>query len=333
VKAIVQDEYGPPDVLHLENVPVPEVGDDDVLVRVRAASANAGDWHLMRADPFFIRLMFGGLRRPKIRVLGADIAGRVEAVGRNVVGFRPGDEVFGNLAESGFGGFAEYVAAPERALVPKPAGVSFEEAAAVPQAALAALQGLRDKGSIRAGSSVLVNGASGGVGSFAVQIAKSYGATVTGVCSTRSADMVRMLGADHVVDYTREDVTRNGERYDLILDAAARRPPTDYRRSLRDEGVYVMVGGETIRLFQTMLLAPFIAATGSARMAVLMSAPNRAELGVLVDLLEAGANAPVIDRTFALEDVPEAIRYLEEEHVRGKVVIALEDDSAARSVS
>ncbi len=323
MKAIVQHEYGPPDVLNLEDVQRPLPGDGEVLVRVHAASANAGDWHLMRADPFLVRLMFGGLFKPKHKILGSDIAGTVEAVGAGVAEFRVGDEVFGNLAECGFGGFAEYVSVPETALAPKPASTTFEEAAAVPQAALAALQGLRDKGRIQAGQEVLINGASGGVGTFAVQLAKSFGAEVTGVCSTRNLDLVRGIGADHVIDYTRQDFTRDGRRYDLILDAAAFRPVSDYRRALKPEGAYVMVGGATMRMFQTMLLAPWVSLTSDTRMDVLLSKPNPDDLGVLKDLVEAGEIEPVIDRRFELSDVPDAIRYLEGGHARGKVVITM----------
>ena len=223
MKAMVYHNYGSPDVLKFEEVRTPTPADDEVLIKVRAASANAGDWHLLRGEPFLVRLM-AGLRKPKDTVLGADVAGRVEAVGAKVAQFRPGDAVFGDLSESGFGAFAEYVSAPEDALVPKPAKLSFEEAAAVPSAATTALQALRDKGRIEPGQSVLVNGASGGVGSFAVQIAKSFGADVTGVCSTRNLEMVRSLGANHVIDYTQEDYTQNGSRYDLIVDAAAYPP-------------------------------------------------------------------------------------------------------------
>jgi NADPH:quinone reductase-like Zn-dependent oxidoreductase len=316
MKAIVHDRYGPPDVLRLEEVPTPVPGDGDVLVRVHAASVNAGDWHLMRADPFLVRLMFGGLLRPRHRILGADVAGRVEAVGRDVKGLREGDEVFGDLSACGFGAFAEYACVPEAALAPKPSNLTFEEAAAVPLAATAALQGLRDKGRIRAGQRVLVNGASGGVGTFAVEIAKAFGAPVTGVCGPGNLDMVRSIGADRVIDYTREDYTRGGERYDLILDAAAFRSVLDCRRALAPEGVYVMVGGSTARMFQTMFLSPLF-----PRMRFLASKASRADLLFLKGLAEAGRLKPVIDRRYALAHVSDAIRYVEQGHARGKVVI------------
>jgi NADPH:quinone reductase-like Zn-dependent oxidoreductase len=322
MKAIVYRRYGPPDVLQLEAVPKPVPGDKEVLVRVHAASANPADWHVMRADPAFIRLM-AGLRKPKFRILGADIAGRVEAIGKYVQQFQPGDEVFGDVSQSGFGAFAEYAAVPESAVVRKPAGMPFEEAAAVPLAALSALQGLRDKGRIQPGHRLLINGASGGVGTFAVQIAKAFGAAVTGVCSTRNVDLVRSLGADQVIDYTREDVTRRPERYDLILDAAAFRSVWDYRRVLNPQGIYVMVGGATARMFQLLLRKPWGAMTGSMKMELLLSRPNQKDLLVLRDLIEAGKLVPVIDRRYQLSEVPEAIRYLEQGHARGKVVITV----------
>lgn len=323
MKAIIRDRYGSSEVLRLEEIPRPTCGDGDMLVRVHAASVNAGDWHLMRGEPLLVRLAFGGLRRPKLKVLGADVAGRVEAVGGSVQRFQPGDEVFGDLSDFGFGAFAEYVCVPERALVPKPSNLSLEEAAAVPLAAGAALQGLRDKGRIGAGRKVVVNGASGGVGTFAVQIAKSFGAEVTGVCSGKNVDMVRSIGADHVIDYTREDFTRNGEAYDLILDAAAFRSVLDYRRALSREGIYVMIGGATARMFQTMVVGPWVSMTGARKMEFLLVKPNRDDLTLLRDLVEAGKVTPVIDRRYALSEVPEAIAYLEGGHARGKVVITV----------
>ncbi len=241
MKAVVYTKYGPPDVLQLKEVEKPTPNDDEVLIKVRAASVNPLDWHLMRAEPFLARLEVGFLK-PKNKILGADIAGRVEAVGRNVKQFQLGDEVFGEIFENGLGGFAEYVSVPESALALKPANISFEAAAAVPIAALTALQGLRDKGEIQSGQKVLINGASGGVGTFAVQIAKSFGAEVTGVCSTRNLEMVRSIGSDQVIDYTQEDFTKNGQRYDLILDVAAYHSIFDYKRALSPEGIYVMVG-------------------------------------------------------------------------------------------
>src|SRR3989440_3023595 len=287
MKAMVYHTYGSPDVLKLEEVQKPVPQDDEVLIKVHATSVNAGDWHLLRAKPFLMRLMGYGLLKPKNTILGSDIAGRVEAVGRNVKQFQSGDEVFGNTAKYGFGGFAEYVAVPENALVLKPTHISFEEAAAVPQAALTALQGLRDKGQIQKGQKVLINGAGGGVGTFAVQIAKSFGAEVTAVCSTRNLDMVRSIGADQVIDYTQEDFTQNGQRYDLILAANGYHPISDYKRALRPKGTYVMTGGSTAQVFQAMLLGPLISMTGSKKMGNLMAKLNQKDLAFMKELLEA----------------------------------------------
>ena len=320
MKAIVATKYGSPDVLNLEETEKPAPKDNEVLVKVRAASVNAGDWHLLRADPFLTRLAFG-LLRPKYKVLGADIAGRVEAVGGNVTQFQPGDEVFGDLSGDGFGGFAEYVCASEDALALKPADTSFEEAAAVPSAAATALQGLRDKGQIQRGQKVLINGASGGVGTFAVQIAKSFGAEVTGVCSTSKLDIVRSIGADHVIDYTQEDFTKNGQRYDLIFAANGHHPISAYKRALSPKGTYVMSGGSGAQMFQAMLLGPMMSMSGNKKMGNLLKKPSKKDLVVLKELLEAGKITPVIDRTYPLSEVPKAIRYLEEGHAEGKVVI------------
>jgi len=250
MKAIVYTEYGPPDVLHLEEVNKPALNEEQVLVRVHAASINAGDWHLLTADPFLMRLIGVGLFKPKNTILGADIAGCVEAVGRNVKQFQPGDAVFGDVFGLGSGSFAEYVSVPERALALKPSNVSFEEAAAVPLAAITALQGLRDQGHIQPGQRALINGASGGVGTFAVQIAKAFGAEVTAVCSTRNLEMARSIGADHVIDYTKEDFTQNGRQYDLILAANGYHPLSAYRRALTPQGIYVFVGGLPAQTFQ-----------------------------------------------------------------------------------
>jgi NADPH:quinone reductase-like Zn-dependent oxidoreductase len=323
MKAIVYTTYGPPDVLHLKEVAKPTPKDDEVLIKVHAASVNAGDLHLLRADPFLVRLD-SGLLKPKNEILGADIAGRVEAVGSNVKQFKPGDEVFGDISGCSRGGFAEYVCARENALVLKPANLSFEEAAAVPVAAVTALQGLRDKGQIQPKQRVLINGASGGVGTFAVQIAKSFGAEVTGVCSTGKLDMVRSLGADHVIDYTQEDSTQNGQHYDLILAANGNRSISEYKRALGSEGIYVMTGGSMTQYFQAMLLGPWISMTGSKKMGNLLARPNQKDLAFMKELLEAGKVVPVIDRCYPLSEVPEALRYLEEGHARGKVVITVE---------
>ncbi len=328
MKAIVYTEYGPPDVLNLEEVQKPTPKDDEVLVKVHAASANAADWHLMRADPFLVRVMGFGLLKPKNGLLGADIAGRVEAVGRNVSQFQPGDEVFGDLSGSGFGGFAEYVCATEEALASKSANVSLEEAAAVPLAAVTALQGLRYKGQIQPGQNVLINGASGGVGTFAVQIAKSFGAVVTGVCSTSKLDMVSSLGADHVIDYIKEDFTRNRRQYDLILAANGYHPISDYRRALSPEGTYVMTGGSGAQMLQAMTLGPIMSMTGSKKLGYLAMKQNKEDLVFVKELLEDGEITPVIDRTYPLNEIPEAIRYLEEGHARGKVVITVSREGA-----
>jgi NADPH:quinone reductase-like Zn-dependent oxidoreductase len=327
MKAIVCHKYGSPDVLRLEEVQKPTPSDDEVLVRVHAASVNHSDWGLVRGKPFLVRLMVGGLLKPKIKILGKDIAGRVEAVGQNVKQFQPGDEVFGDLSEFGFGAFAEYVSVPENAVALKPANMTFEEAAAVPEAAVVALQALRDKGQIQPGQKVLVNGASGGIGTFAVQIAKSFGAEVTGVCSTRNLDMVRSIGADQVIDYTREDFTRGGQRYDLILATAGYRSIFDYKRALRPKGIYVVTGGSLAQIFQPMLLGPFISMTGRKKMVSLAVRQNQKDLVFMKELLEAGKVVPVIDRRYPLSEVAEALRYYGQGHARGKVVITVEHNN------
>jgi len=327
MKAIVNTEYGSPDVLQLKEVAKPAPKDNEVLIKVHAASVNAADWHLLRADPFLVRLMVGGLLRPKITILGADVAGRVEAVGRNVIEFQPGDEVFGDISACGWGGFAEYVCALENALVLKPANMTFEQAAAVPLAGVTALQGLRDKGQIRPGQKVLINGASGGVGTFAVQIARSFGAEVTAVCSTRNVDAVRAMGADHVIDYTQEDFTKNGQHYDLILAANGYHPISDYKRALSPNGFYVMAGGSMPQMFQAMLLGPWISMTGGRKMGNFLARPNKKDLTFMKELLEAGKVKPVIDRCYPLSEVAGAMRYIEEGHARGKVVITVEHNN------
>lgn len=316
MKAMVYTRFGPPDVLRLQEAEKPAPKDHELLIKVRAASANPYEWRHLRADPFFIRFMGGGLLRPKHKILGADIAGRVEAVGREVRQFKPGDDVFG---DGSYGGYAEYVCVDEKRVVPKPASLSFEEAAAAPMAGLTALQGLRDKGRIRAGQKVLINGASGGVGTFAVQIARSFDAEVTGVCSTGKTDLVRSLGASHVVDYKREDITAAKELYDLILDAAAFRSVTKYRRILAAGGIYVLAGGSMARILQLMLLSM----TGAKNMTFLAARVNQDDLRSLSDLLSAGKVRSVIDRCYPLEETAEAIRYLESGHARGKIVITV----------
>ncbi len=327
MKAIIYTKYGPPDVLRLEEVEKPAPKDNEVLMKVHAASLNAADWHILRGKPFFLRLMGNGLLRPKNKILGADIAGRVEAVGRNVKEFQPGDEVFGDISECGWGGFAEYVCASENALVLKPASMTFEEAAAVPLAAVTALQGLREKGQIQPGQKVLINGASGGVGTFAVQIAKSFGAEVTGVCSTRKMDMVRSIGADQVIDYTQEDFIKTGQRYDLILAVAGYRSILEYKRALSPKGIYVVAGGSMAQFFQAILLGPWISMTGSKKMRGFVTKPNKNDLVFMKELVEAGKVVLVIDRRYPLSEVAEALRYLEEGHARGKVVITVEHNN------
>ncbi len=321
MKAIVYTKYGQPDVLKLEEVEKPAPKDNEVFVKVHAASVNDWDWGLLRGTPFVNRLPFG-LLKPKNKILGGDIAGRVEEVGSKVKQFQPGDEVFGDLCECGWGGFAEYVCARENALALKPASMTFEEAAAVPQAAILALQGLRDKGQIQPGQKVLINGAGGGAGTFAVQIAKSFGAEVTGVDSTRKLDMMRSIGADQVIDYTETDFTKNEQRYDLILDFAAHHSIFDYKRALNPKGIYVAVGGSTARIFQAVFLGAWISMTGSKKMGILIHKPNK-DLAFMIELFEAGKVVPVIDRRYPLSEVPEALRYFGEGHAKGKLVITL----------
>jgi len=324
MKAIVYTEYGPPeDVLELKEVEKPTPKEDEVLVRVHAASVNHTDWHLLTGEPFVARL-WSGLLKPKHKIPGGDIAGRVEAVGRNVKQFQPGDEVFGDKAACGWGCFAEYVCVPENALALKPASITFEEAAAVPQAAVLALQGLRDKRQIQPGQKVLINGAGGGAGTFAVQIAKSFGAEVTGVDSTSKLDMMRSIGADKVIDYTKEDFTKNGQRYDFILDFAAYHSIFDYKRALSPKGIYVMVGGSTAAFLQTVFLGPWISMTTGKKMSLLAHKPNK-DLAFMKELFEAGKVVPVIDRRYPLREVAEALRYFGEGHAKGKIVITLEE--------
>lgn len=324
MKAVVQDRYGSPDVLEFREVDKPVVADHEVLVRVHAATVNARDWHLMRGDPYLARLVLG-FRGPKTKIRGTDFAGQVEAVGKDVKRFRPGDEVFGEAD----GAFAEYVCASEDRVEQKPAGLTFEQAAAVPLAGNTALMGLRDQGRVQPGQKVLVNGASGGVGTFALQIAKSFGAEVTGVCSARNVDLVRSLGADHIIDYAREDFTRNGQRYDVVLDLVGNRSLADIRRALTPSGTLVLSGGGVSE--GGSLLGPMgLIIRGQAlsrfarhRLLVLTATPNKENLATLRDLAESGKITPVIDRTYPLSEVPEAIRYLEVEHARAKVVITV----------
>jgi NADPH:quinone reductase-like Zn-dependent oxidoreductase len=317
MKAIVYTEYGSPDVLQFKDVEKPAPTDNEVLLKVHAASANPADWHLMRAEPFLARLA-NGLLKPKNTKLGADVAGQVEAVGSNVTQLQVGDDVFGEMPLNELGGFAEYVCAPETLLVLKPAKITFEQAAAVPLAAFTALQGLRDKGQIQPGQRVLINGASGGVGTFAVQIAKSFKTEVTGVCSTRNLDMVRSIGADYVIDYTQEDFTQTGQRYELIFDAVGNRSVSDYKRALSPNGICSVAGFTSLsRLFQIMLL-------GGKKVGMMKTAKaNKEDLVFIKELLEAGKVVPVIDRCYPLAETAEAIRYHETGHARGKVIITV----------
>ena len=320
MKAIVHTKYGPPNVLQLEEVERPTPKDNEVLVRVRASSVNSWDWDLLRGRPFVIRL--AAPLKPKYRILGCDIAGRIESVGRNVKLFQPGDEVFGDISGCGWGGFAEYVCASDNALAPKPSSMTFDEAAATPQAAVLALQGLRLKGQIQPGQKVLINGAGGGAGTFAVQIAKSFGAEVTGVDSTSKLDMMRSIGADHVIDCTQEDFTQNGQRYDRIVDMAAYHSTFDYKRTLSPNGIYGVIGGSTPRILQTVFLGSLISLIGSKKMGLVLHKPNR-DLAFIIQLFEAGKVVPVIDRRYPLSEVSEAFRYFGEGHVQGKIVITM----------
>ena len=325
MKAIVYTKYGPPDGLQLKEVEKPIPKDNEVLVKIQASSLNAADLDFLRGT-FFSRVI--GPFKPKYKILGSDIAGRVEAVGRNVEQFQPGDEIFGDLFYHGFGAFAEYACVTENALVLKPVSMTFEEAATLPQSGLLALQGLRDKGQIQQGQKVLINGASGGTGTFAVQIAKSFGAEVTGVASTKKLDMVRSIGADKVIDYTQEDFTKSGQCYDLILDVASNRSILAYKRALSPKGIYVTAGGHLAALLQTVFLGPIISMIGSKKMGILVwKQMKKEDLDFLTELFEAGKVAPVIDRRFPLSEVAEALRYLEEGHAQGKVVITMEHNN------
>jgi NADPH:quinone reductase-like Zn-dependent oxidoreductase len=322
VKAIIQPEYGSPDVLRFEEIDQPIAADHEVLVRVRAASVNPRDWHFLRGLPYVMRPL--GLRIPKSGVLGSDVAGQIEAVGSKVTRFRPGNEVYAHVTADAF---AEYACVPEEILGHKPANLTFEQAAAVPLAALTALQGLRDHGRVQPGQKVLVIGASGGVGTFTVQLGKFFGADITGVCSTRNVDMVRSIGADHVIDYTREDFTQSGRKYDLIFQLAGTRSPSDCRRALTPKGTLIVSSGDSRghwigpigRILQALALSPFV----GQRLSSFEAKPSARDLEVLKELIEAGKLSPVIDRAYSLSEVPEAIRYLEEVHARGKVVITV----------
>jgi len=329
MKAIFQDKYGSADVLELREIDQPVVNDNAVLVRVQAASVNPADWHFMRGLPYMFRMVFG-LSKPKVKVRGRDVAGRVETVGKNVTQFRPGDEVY---AEVDQGSFAEYTCASEDLLCLKPVNLTFEQAAAVPLAAGAALQGLRDTGNLQKGQKVLINGGSGGVGTFAVQVAKSFGAEVTGVCSTRNVDLVRSIGADHIIDYTREDFTRGGQRYDLIFDLVGNHSVWDCKRVLTPKGTLVLSSGEggrwfgpVGRLIWALMLSLFV----SQSLRPLAAKQSKEDLAVLKELIESGKVTPAIERTYPLSETPEAMRYFGEGHARAKIVIALSGPRAAQ---
>ena len=322
MKAVVYTKYGSPDVLQLKEVEKPAPNDDEVLIKVHAASINSWDWDMLTGRPLEYRLLSGLLKPTKTKILGCDIAGRIEAVGRNIKQFHPGDDVFGDLCEDFWVGFAEYVCARESELTLKPAGMTFEEAAATPQAGLLALQGLCDKREIRPGQRILINGAGGGVGTFAIQMAKSLGAEVTGVDSTGKLDMMSSLGADYVIDYTQEDFTKNGKFYDLILDVKTDRSIFDYRRALSSNGIYVTVGGKSARILQLAIFGSLISMTGNKKLALIMHKPNK-DLNILNELFESGKVKPVVDRCFPLSETAEAFRYYREGHFKGKVVITV----------
>ena len=320
MKAIVYTKYGPPEVLQLKEVAKPTPKDDEVLIEVQAVSVNRSDWEGLKGKPLYARL--GGLLRPRQQRLGSDIAGRVEMAGRNIRRFQPGAEVFGDILPR-LGGFAEYVCARESALALKPASMTFEQAAAIPQAAVIALQGIRDKGQVQPGQRVLINGAGGGTGTFAVQLAKMYGAEVTGVDNTGKLDFMRSLGADHVIDYTREDFTKSGKQYDLILDIVAHRSVFAYKRALRSNGSYFLAGGSVATMFQILLLGPWIRRTTGKKIRILAVRANTEDVDFVKELIEAGRIMPIIDETFPLSEVPEAISYVGDGRAQGKVVITM----------
>jgi NADPH:quinone reductase-like Zn-dependent oxidoreductase len=319
MKAILRTQYGPPDLLQFAEVATPVPAEREVLIRLCAASVNPLDLYMMKGAPWD---RMPGLRKRKPMILGCDVAGRVEAVGTEVKGVQAGDEVFGVTGFKG-GGFAEYACVAEENLGPKPDNLTFEEAAAVPVAATTALQGLRDKGGIRPGSKVLVEGASGGVGTFAVQIAKAFGADVTAVCSSRNVDIARSIGADRVIDYMKEDFVRSGHRYDLILGANAHHSISDYRRLLTDDGVYVAAGGGLLQIFDAFALAPVLSRMGRKKMCFFLTKVNRKDLDFLKELLESVKVVPVIDRRYRLSEAAEALRYLAEGHAQGKIVLTI----------
>ena len=322
MKAYIYTEYGGPEVLQLVEVEKPTPKEDEVLVKVQAVSINIGDWYMLSGKPFLVRLMGMGVRKPKNQIIGNDVAGRVVAVGRKVKGFQPGDEVYG---ESGFGAFAEYATLNENNVALKPANLTFEEAAAVPVAAATALLGVRDSGQVQPGQKVLINGASGGVGTYAVQIAKAYGTEVTAVVSTSKMDMVRSIGADHAVDYTREDFTKNGAKYDVIFGVNGHRSLSEYKQALAPDGVYVCIGGTMKQIFESMLLGPLMSLNSRQKiMNMGVANATKQELSALNELIEAGKVVPVIDRCYPITEIAEAFRYVGKGHARGKVVLSME---------
>ena len=322
MEAIISNKYGSPSVLELKEVSNPLPTENQVLVKIHSASLNFGNVVLLQGKPFLARFAFG-LIKPKYSIPGGDIAGTVEAVGKDIKGFKVGDEVFGDLSSCGWGGFAEYVAVPEHALALKPANISFEEAAATPMASVTSLQALRDVGKIKSGQKVLIYGASGGVGTFAVQIAKSYGAEVTGVCSTRNIEILRAIGVDHILDYTKEDFTQAKEYYDLILGVNGSNPITTYKRLLKPTGIFVHVGGSESQLYQTLILGPFISMSGTKKMKSFLQRANQEDLKVVRGLLETGKVRPIIDKQYKLSEIAKAFEYFQEGHAQGKVVITL----------
>lgn len=323
MKAVAYYHYGSPDELQMVELPKPTPNPDEVLIKVHATALNAYDWRMLRADPFIVRLVTKGYFKPTRHILGIDVAGRVEAVGSNVTQFKPGDEVFGDISATGKGGMVEYVSVPEKTMALKSSKMSFEEAAAFPMAAVTALQGLRDGGRLSPGQSVLINGASGGVGTFAVQIAKAMGAEVTAVCSTSKMEMARSLGADEVIDYTKEDFAQRGKQYDLIFAANGYQPLAAYQRALKPRGSYVMVGGMGKQLFQALLLGSWMSKDGQ-KMGTFSAQPNQADLVTVRDWFDAGMVKPVIDRTYPLPEAADAVRYLENGHARGKVIVQVD---------
>lgn len=327
MKAMVYHQYGSPDMLGLEEVEKPVPGKGEVLVKVYATSITAGDWIFLKGENFMVRLMAGGITKPTKIILGVDMAGRVEATGPGVTQFQPGSEVYGEIFSAGLGGFAEYVTVPEKLLALKPKNLTFEQTAAVPVAGMTALQGLRDKARLQAGQKILITGASGGVGTFAIQLARHFGAEVTATCSTGKIDFIRSLGVQHVADYSQEDITKNGQQYDAILDIAAYRPFSDYKPILKPDGRYIMVGGSFENIYRRMFLGPFASMMGKQTFDGVMQKSDQKDLLVLKELLEAGKIVPVIDSCYPLEEIAKGFRRIGDRHVQGRVVITVTQDN------